>query len=29
LTQVRWLFIGAIPGFVIVFGFFVWMRRRV
>ena len=29
LTRVRWLFMGAIPGFVIVFGFFVWLRRRV
>jgi ABC-2 type transport system permease protein len=29
LSQMRWLFMGAIPGFVIVFGFFVWMRRRV
>ena len=29
MTQVRWLFMGAIPGFVVLFGFFVWMRRRV
>ena len=29
MAQVRWLFLGAIPGFVIVFGFFVWLRRRV
>jgi ABC-type uncharacterized transport system involved in gliding motility auxiliary subunit len=29
MTQVRWLFLGAIPGAVVVFGFFVWMRRRV
>ncbi|MGZ8899780.1 MAG: GldG family protein [Limisphaerales bacterium] len=29
MTQVRWLFLGAIPGFVLVFGFFVWIRRRV
>ena len=29
MKQVRWLFLGAIPGLVLVFGFFVWMRRRV
>ena len=29
MTQVRWLFLGAIPGFVLLFGFFVWVRRRV
>ena len=29
MAQVRWLFLGAIPGAVIVFGFFVWLRRRV
>jgi hypothetical protein len=29
MNQVRWLFLGAIPGVVIVFGFFVWLRRRV
>jgi hypothetical protein len=29
MTQIRWLFLGAIPGIVIVFGFFVWLRRRV
>jgi ABC-type uncharacterized transport system involved in gliding motility auxiliary subunit len=29
MRQVRWLFLAAIPGVVVVFGFFVWMRRRV
>ncbi len=29
MQQVRWLFLGAIPGAVVVFGFFVWLRRRV
>ena len=29
MTRVRWLFIGVIPGAVLVFGFFVWLRRRV
>jgi hypothetical protein len=29
MAQVRWLFIGVIPGSVMVFGFFVWLRRRV
>lgn len=29
MAQVQWLFLGAIPGSVIVFGFFVWLRRRV
>jgi hypothetical protein len=29
MSQVRWLFLAAIPGAVVVFGFFVWMRRRV
>lgn len=29
MTQVRWLFLGMIPGVVIVLGFFVWLRRRV
>lgn len=29
ISQVRWLFLGAIPGMVLVFGFFVWLRRRV
>jgi hypothetical protein len=29
LQQVRWLFLGVIPGIVVVFGFFVWLRRRV
>jgi hypothetical protein len=29
MRQVRWFFLGAIPGVAIVLGFFVWMRRRV
>jgi hypothetical protein len=29
LTQLRWLFMGAIPGLFVVIGFFVWLRRRV
>jgi ABC-type uncharacterized transport system involved in gliding motility auxiliary subunit len=29
MNQVRWLFLGIIPGAVIVLGFFVWLRRRV
>jgi hypothetical protein len=29
MTRVRWLFIGVIPGSVMVLGFFVWLRRRV
>ena len=29
MRQVRWLFLGAIPGAAVVLGFFVWMRRRV
>ena len=28
MSQVRWLFLGAIPGVVVILGFFVWMRRR-
>jgi hypothetical protein len=29
MEQVRWLFMGAIPGAFVVVGFFVWLRRRV
>jgi hypothetical protein len=29
MSQLRWLFLGAIPGGVATFGFFVWLRRRV
>jgi ABC-type uncharacterized transport system involved in gliding motility auxiliary subunit len=29
MQQVRWLFLGVIPGIVVVFGYFVWLRRRV
>ena len=29
MSQIRWLFLGAIPGVVMIFGFFVWLRRRV
>jgi hypothetical protein len=29
MSQVRWLFLGTMPGVVFVLGFFVWMRRRV
>jgi hypothetical protein len=29
MSQLRWLFLGAIPGAVAVMGFFVWLRRRV
>jgi hypothetical protein len=29
MSQVRWLFLGAIPGIAVVLGFFVWLRRRV
>lgn len=29
MSQVRWLFLGVIPGVVVVLGFFVWVRRRV
>jgi ABC-type uncharacterized transport system involved in gliding motility auxiliary subunit len=29
MNQLRWLFLGAIPGVVVIFGFFVWLRRRV
>ena len=29
MKQTRWLFLGAIPGAFLVFGFFVWLRRRV
>ena len=29
MKQVRWLFLGAIPGVAVVLGFFVWIRRRV
>jgi hypothetical protein len=29
MSQLRWLFLGAIPGVVVIFGFFVWLRRRV
>lgn len=28
MTQLRWLFLAIIPGVVLVFGFFVWLRRR-
>jgi hypothetical protein len=28
MSQLRWLFLGAIPGVVAVLGFFVWLRRR-
>ena len=28
MTQMRWLFLGAIPGGVIIFGACVWIRRR-
>jgi hypothetical protein len=29
MSQLRWLFLGAIPGITATFGFFVWLRRRV
>ncbi|HEX7859896.1 MAG TPA: Gldg family protein [Verrucomicrobiae bacterium] len=29
MKQTRWLFLGAIPGAFLLFGFFVWVRRRV
>ncbi len=29
MSQIRWLFLGAIPGVVAMLGFFVWLRRRV
>lgn len=29
MSQVRWLFLGAIPGLAMALGFFVWLRRRV
>jgi hypothetical protein len=29
MSQLRWLFLAAIPGTVMVIGFFVWLRRRV
>lgn len=29
MSRVRWLFMAVIPGVVVVFGFFVWLRRRV
>jgi hypothetical protein len=29
MSQLRWIFLGAIPGAVIGFGFLVWLRRRV
>jgi len=28
MAQLRWLFLAIIPGIVLVFGFFVWLRRR-
>jgi hypothetical protein len=28
MSQLRWLFLGVIPGVVMTFGFFVWLRRR-
>ena len=28
MSQLRWLFLGALPGSVMIFGFFVWLRRR-
>lgn len=29
MSQIRWLFLGAIPGVAGIFGIFVWLRRRV
>ncbi len=29
MIQLRWLFLGAIPGIAMILGFFVWLRRRV
>jgi nitrate reductase gamma subunit len=29
MTKLRWLFLGAIPGVVMIIGLFVWLRRRV
>jgi hypothetical protein len=29
MSQLSWLFLGAIPGIAGIFGFFVWLRRRV
>jgi enamine deaminase RidA (YjgF/YER057c/UK114 family) len=29
MSQVRWLFLAAIPGLAVIAGFFVWLRRRV
>jgi len=28
MSQLRWLFLAVIPGVVVIFGFFVWIRRR-
>ena len=28
MSQLRWLFLGALPGIAAIFGFFVWLRRR-
>jgi len=28
MSQVRWLFLGVLPGVVMTLGFFVWLRRR-
>jgi len=29
MSQLRWLFLAAVPGLVMTLGFFVWLRRRV
>jgi hypothetical protein len=29
MSQLRWLFLGIVPGAVMLVGFFVWLRRRV
>jgi hypothetical protein len=28
MSELRWLFLGVFPGLVMIFGFFVWLRRR-